>query len=413
MDEKRNKLLKSFAMYDDKTLEEIFAYVTGLVIRNRDFSVYLSEGDHKMLPVIESMTGRKIKTGILSEEDKQLLLRILDASFGTPKRKLMEELLTEICMNDILFEGMCLVISDEEQIYELTEMLGCEDKYDELSSDKCYQARRQYAMKIDSYATAAAGYYGALHCNDLARIIEEYEDFNTGYDLYKREEGGYTDTIFFSPEYFFTYTLKELVATISAEVLVTVDGLVLNGLYEEEYQKELSEYVDFIGAVGNPTEDEVKTFFAIRNNRGYRSLVQEASKYELYIPPKKKLMKYVDSKYVEETKSETKLRRYVKDKYYDRMEARAEEYDDTIDDVLDDFVAEFRIQETEKMPFPDTCEDILRRALHVMNGFGIRVEEGRDSAELADFVRDMLMDSHKWLLHGWTRRESEEHLRKN
>ena len=63
------------------------------------------------------------------------------------------------------------------------------------------------------------------------------------------------------------------------------------------------------------------------------------------------------------------------------------------------------------MSADDSNEMILRRALHVMEGFGIEVKDGKDRAELAEFVEDMLLDTHKWVYHGWTPREAPDHLR--
>lgn len=412
MEDRRRKIRDSILSHKNRIIDDMFAFAADLVMRNKDFSVSLNEGEHDMLPMIESVTGRKVRMGILSPEDKELLVRIIDAAFGNPDRETRVEILTEICASDTLFEGMCLVFGgSDDELEEFAQMLGCAEMYDRLSADSCFTARKKYAQKMDTYAAAAADYYGACHYNDLVEIIKTYEDLNTGFDRYRRSEGSYRNTIFFTPEYFFMYTLKELISGISTETLTTVDGLLLNEFYEDQYVEELNEYVDFVSSREELGENEIRTFFALRNNAGYRSLVLAASRYDLYIPPRKKLMKYADNNYAEETRAETRLRRYVKDMYADRLEARADEYDCTLDDVLDDFVAEFQIQETEDMSADDSNEMILRRALHVMEGFGIEVKDGKDRAELAEFVEDMLLDTHKWVYHGWTPREAPDHLR--
>lgn len=412
MDEKRLRIREKIESHKGNLLDDIFAFAADLIIRNKDFSISIDEGEHDMLPMIEQVTGRKVHMDILTGEDKDLLVRVIDGAFGNPDRETKIEILTEICASDVLFEGMCLVYGEsDDELMEFVDMLGMTEEYEKLSSDPCYIQRKKYAQKMDSYASAASAYYGAMHYNDLVDIIKTYEDLGTGYEKYRRTEGGYRDTIFFTPEYFFMYTLKELVSGISTETLTTIDGLLLNEFYEEQYVEEMNAYVDFVSVQDELGPDEIRTFFTLRDNAGYRALVMEAAHYDLYIPPKKKLLKYADSSYREETKAETRLRRYIKDRYADRLEARADEYDCTIDDILDDFAAEFRIQETELQADDETRERILKRALHIMEGFGIEVEEGEDQSELVSFVSDMMNETHKWIYHGWTAGEAAEHMK--
>lgn len=411
MRENRQAVMKALGDYTSEGLNEIFAFVADVILNNKDFAISIKGEQYKMLPVIKTMTGRELKLDILSDEDIDIFGKLIDATYNEKLNdEKLKELLVEIIESDALFEGFCLnFYGEDDELEEICNMLGCSGIYEELSEDSVFVQRRKYALKMADYATAAAGYYGALHFNDLIDIIEKYEDLDAGYDNYQRTEGGYMNTIFFTPEYFFLYTFKELVSGISRDVLCTVDGLLLNSFYEDQYMDEMEQYMEFVSKVPSLNQDNLTLFFNVTSKAGYRTLMRSSSSYELYIPPKKKLFKYLDDEYVEETKAETRFRKYMKDKYGDRLEARADEYECTLDDCLDDFVAEFRIQETDEPDSIYSSEDILSYALGVMDGFGITVEDGEDRAQLADFAGRMVNDMHKWIYHGWSASEADDH----
>lgn len=411
MKETTQAVMKALEEYKSERLNEIFSFVADVILNNKDFAISIKGEQYKMLPVIKTMTGRELQLDILTDEDRDIFGKLIDAVYNEKlSDEKLKELLAEIIESPALFEGFCLnFYGEDDELEEICEMLGCRSLYEALSEDACFNQRRKYALKMADYATAAAGYYGALHFNDLIEIIDKYEDLEAAYETYQRTEGGYKNTIFFTPEYFFLYTFKELVSGISRDVLCTVDGLLLNSFYEDQYLDEMQQYMEFVSKVPALNQDNLSLFFNVTSNAGYRVLMRSSSSYELYIPPKKKLFKYLDDEYVEETKSETRFRKYMKDKYSDRLEARADEYDCTLDDCLDDFVAEFRIQETDEPDSIYTSEGILEYALAIMEGFGITVEDGEDKAELADFAGRMVGDMHKWIYHGWTANEAEDH----
>lgn len=411
MKETTQAVMKALEEYKSERLNEIFSFVADVILNNKDFAISIKGEQYKMLPVIKTMTGRELQLDILTDEDRDIFGKLIDAVYNEKlSDEKLKELLAEIIESPALFEGFCLnFYGEDDELEEICEMLGCRNLYEVLSEDVCFNQRRKYALKMADYATAAAGYYGALHFNDLIEIIDKYEDLEAAYETYQRTEGGYKNTIFFTPEYFFLYTFKELVSGISRDVLCTVDGLLLNSFYEDQYLDEMQQYMEFVSKVPALNQDNLSLFFNVTSNAGYRVLMRSSSSYELYIPPKKKLFKYLDDEYVEETKSETRFRKYMKDKYSDRLEARADEYDCTLDDCLDDFVAEFRIQETDEPDSIYTSEGILEYALAIMEGFGITVEDGEDKAELADFAGRMVGDMHKWIYHGWTANEAEDH----
>lgn len=411
MKETTQAVMKALEEYKSERLNEIFSFVADVILNNKDFAISIKGEQYKMLPVIKTMTGRELQLDILTDEDRDIFGKLIDAVYNEKlSDEKLKELLAEIIESPALFEGFCLnFYGEDDELEEICEMLGCRSLYEVLSEDACFNQRRKYALKMADYATAAAGYYGALHFNDLIEIIDKYEDLEAAYETYQRTEGGYKNTIFFTPEYFFLYTFKELVSGISRDVLCTVDGLLLNSFYEDQYMDEMQQYMEFVSKVPALNQDNLSLFFNVTSNAGYRVLMRSSSSYELYIPPKKKLFKYLDDEYVEETKSETRFRKYMKDKYSDRLEARADEYDCTLDDCLDDFVAEFRIQETDEPDSIYTSEGILEYALAIMEGFGITVEDGEDKAELADFAGRMVGDMHKWIYHGWTANEAEDH----
>lgn len=411
MKETTQAVMKALEEYKSERLNEIFSFVADVILNNKDFAISIKGEQYKMLPVIKTMTGRELQLDILTDEDRDIFGKLIDAVYNEKlSDEKLKELLAEIIESPALFEGFCLnFYGEDDELEEICEMLGCRNLYEVLSEDVCFNQRRKYALKMADYATAAAGYYGALHFNDLIEIIDKYEDLEAAYETYQRTEGGYKNTIFFTPEYFFLYTFKELVSGISRDVLCTVDGLLLNSFYEDQYMDEMQQYMEFVSKVPALNQDNLSLFFNVTSNAGYRVLMRSSSSYELYIPPKKKLFKYLDDEYVEETKSETRFRKYMKDKYSDRLEARADEYDCTLDDCLDDFVAEFRIQETDEPDSIYTSEGILEYALAIMEGFGITVEDGEDKAELADFAGRMVGDMHKWIYHGWTANEAEDH----
>ena len=70
MEERRRKIRDSILSHKNQIIDDMFAFAADLVMRNKDFSVSLNEGEHDMLPMIESVTGRKVRMGILSPEDK-------------------------------------------------------------------------------------------------------------------------------------------------------------------------------------------------------------------------------------------------------------------------------------------------------------------------------------------------------
>ena len=469
----------------------IFALVSEMLLRNPDFLFAIEEcgadgsseyrgvngyeapadrtpvGGDNIIASIEMMTGQKPDFGyfdIVTPEDLAVLREIEEISrpesyaYDTVKssRKVkkakMVELLSKVFSSDTLLEGFFLLLDGTDQdgpisVEEVAggmdgfaDALGVPVRWEALKNDPVYVKRRDYNRLLCRYVKAALNLYGCIYVKELLDIIEEYEtgwcdtEKNKGYT---REEGGYRRTFVYNPEWLSVVTLREFADCCVPYSGVTLDGLLVHGLFVDDLGKEtelLFEHMKELGHV--PTQQDQDDFNdLIWDEIPYRVLYAEAESKEMYIPETKaEFLKYENRV---ETPAERKMRDYLRMNHYAEFDQYAKEISedmakddaDRMDNMNDETVDFLRsaglLEEEEEGIDADGAIDMFMDMFYEINGngpdcldqdpmdsvheffdlvedFGIVFDSLDEANKVVGLLMDIVNSTRLWTNHGYT-----------
>ncbi len=398
--------------------ELIFGLVKKAVLGNGDFRLIRDrlKGDD-IFPEIEEECSVSLSwpdESILEREAITIVEEIeeLEKKNIVPSKRTQIRIISQALSNDNLFEGICLTIpASDDDLKGILEGVGCSERYLELEGDPVFRARRDYVMKINQYAEAAVNLYGVLHLYELCELIEGYEHFQKNRAEYSRPEGKYRNTLLYNPGHLCPIVLMNLIGTGFLKLICSLDGIVMNGCFEDDFSEEIEELSEYAKKHHNvrPLEDDNLTdFWANQSHASYRALFYEAQAKPAYHPRKKEFLKYEDEDYYEVTDGYLRLKMFLKREYHDQFEDYAEKYgmenaEEAIDSYMDDLHWEYtdNYKEWDDRDVAGSASYAIKQ----LEAYGI-IAEGIDEANrILMYAMDMANSTRLWANHGNTPNE--------
>ena len=400
--ETQKEIAKTLNAFKAEEIKPVFGLFTQFISGNEDFRLAAVEDEKEGLEIVEQQIGRKPELSLfdeLDEEKIQLLAEVMDIELNDKKttKKRAVEIMSEALSDDVLFEGMCLVaFVDDEELKKICEVWGCSNRYELLTQDEVYKARRAYMLNLCAYTKAAANLYGVLHINELQKILEKFETLPDKGDKYRRTEGSYRTTVFYSPEYYCVYSLHNVIGDDIPNIEVTLSGYVLNQVFKGSMEAEIAELNAFVqskGIQGELSEDDLKDYYNSASKLPYKKLHEVASKKDRYLPSKEVFLQYADDDYRDETPAFRALEGYLRKTYDKDLHDFAVDIQNELYKTGDDFdgnrfteVTDYAVKELE-------------------NKYGIAMSSLDKLNELIGYLQDMANSTRLWINNGHTTAE--------
>ncbi len=395
--------------------EIVFELVKKAILGNGDFRLIQDKlkGDD-IFPEIEEDCGVSLnwqEDSILSRKAMELLEEIqeIDSRNMTPSKMKQIRIVSQALSDDNLFEGICLTLYTENaDLKDLMEGLGCKERFHELEEDPVFMARREYAMMINRYAEAAVNLYGVLHLHELCELIEGFEHFDKDKAKYCRDEGDYRNTLIYSPEHLCPIVLMNLIGTGFLRLICSLDGIVMHGCFEDDFTEEMEELGECVNkhkGEGPSDDDFLTDFWMNHSHAAYRALFYSAQEKPAYLPRKKEFLKYEDEDYFEKTDGYLNFEMLLKRKYRGQFEKYAEENglenaEEAIENCLNDLHYEYS-DNYEEWDDKDVTGS-AQYSMDLLGEYGV-IAEGIDEANLLlKYAMGLANSTRLWANHGHT-----------
>ena len=256
---------------------------------------------------------------ILSPEDRDVYQGLKKLhEMKSPRTRSFVDALSFMYTSGALLEGALLMSSDgmEDLTIKAFEVTGGPERLNAIVRDPVYQKRRKYVCRLREYIHAIVNLYGVTDLEEILNIVQDTEKSFRDHTGYTRKEGGYRNTLYYSPRYLSMGTLEKFIQSAVRDVLVTMDGLVLHGCFVESYAEEVQKLAEMLrSSEKRVTNEQLDAFFDSMADQPYRRLYETAAEKEPYIPSRKILLQYADPEFHEETEAERAFRRFVNGKY--------------------------------------------------------------------------------------------------
>lgn len=415
--ESREEIAEYLNRYKAEQVKSMFYLFAKLLSVNEDFRLVAINGESEALEIIEEEIGKKPICSLfdeLSDEQISLLQEVMDAELHEKKvtKKKAVDLMSRAFSDDILFEGMCLSSFVDDYTFDgVMESFGCPCRYEILMQDKVYTERRKYMRMICDYTMASVNLYGVAHIKEIMTIIESYEKLNGSYEKYRRKDGSYRTSVFYSPEYYSLYTLHHMIGDDIPLVEATLSGFIVHDVFAGSTSAEIEamgKYMKVKGIKGEMSEEDLSDFYENMEPLPYKRLHDIAIEKDKYIPKKKQFLKYADQYYIEESKAFHELEDYIRNTFKTDIRTIASEDGVREEDVVYEIVSEIQAEAYDhNIDFDDRNPTALVDFTFQMldEEYDIRVDGIDQANEFLRYLMELANSTRLWINNGHTPNE--------
>ncbi len=396
---------------DRNDLKRMFQVVEATALRNADFALAAEDQEYFLWKLNEAgaADSRLQASDILSPEDRDVYQGLKKLhEMKSPRSRSFVDALSFMYTSGALLEGALLMSSDgmEDLTIKAFEVTGGPERLNAIVRDPVYQKRRKYVCRLREYIHAIVNLYGVTDLEEILNIVQDTEKSFRDHTGYTRKEGGYRNTLYYSPRYLSMGTLEKFIQSAVRDVLVTMDGLVLHGCFVESYAEEVQKLAEMLrSSEKRVTDEQLDAFFDSMADQSYRRLYETAAEKEPYIPSRKILLQYADPEFHEETEAERAFRRFVNGKYAREIAETARKRGTTAAELVDGFLKGLRQEASDHgKEEQDALEvsNLAQIAATSAEDLGI-IFEGDDLTEINQWLR-MTMECVNsvplWFNHG-------------
>lgn len=393
---------------DVQTLKRFANIVVANLLGNIDvfYSVTRSAG----LPLAFEGAYREMELdeSFLDKDKAECLLGAIDET-KTESKEFYIDVIRMIFEDKTLFEAFCIAYFDsDEHLAEFLEVLGYEDKLIRLEKNVVYLMRRDYISSLIAIIKATMKLYGVISIEEIYEVIMYYmkDSFaQTRHEEFTRKRGNYKVTVFADPMFFSIEFLYIYLQTCGAELLVTPDGLVMDGCFADEYQREVNDVMK--AADEGKSAEEI--FDVIDDDRyAYRRFYIENIDKPLYLPDD--IFYHADEEQgYENVDSEEELFDYLLELSI-RFKDKASNYEDDdarmyeIIRLIDIAVQGLNDHNVWLEGSVTKAHDML---CHELNDLGVKLKKD-EKIKLMILLSDYSEDIRLWRERGYTAREVKE-----
>lgn len=264
-------------------LDALAQVLIGSLISNLDFfASFVTRND--IPDQLKTLYGDEaFVDDLLSDEDRVLFKKMIDPKRRRSKAEIIEAI-DRIIDDRVLFEGFAIAFSgSDEELKHIMTMVKREDEIKKLLKDKVFKKRRTYVQKMAQTAKAAIELYGVISIEEIYDIIEHYHLIELEDEGYQRKRGWYKKTVFASSNYYSIDILYMYLQFLSAKIIFTTDGLLLDQSFEREFDMEMAELIACDGQ--NMTQDIYDQMIdRFDNTYSYRRFYLKNIDKPLYLP---------------------------------------------------------------------------------------------------------------------------------
>lgn len=403
------KLLKKQKATDLKRFWEVVSVVLS---SNMDFIIVADVDKEDCGKIIEEMLEKKIPftyNTVISWADMEIFKEIRSLGDAKVLKAQRVDLLAKVLSSDVLFEGFCLSFpEDNEMLQHYLEQFGVADRFTELTEDSIYMNRKEYALTLTKYVEAAVNLYGAIHITDMLEVIKHYENTPSNGEGYARQSGGYQNTFLFNPEWLCVFTLSELSGSMMKECRMSMDGILLNVIFEDEVAEEMEEIFTRASYLDHtPDEDEYEELFAPMDEGAcYREMLLEAYDKPFYLPEKEEFLKYSDFCYRDISSEEEAFKRFLKKKYSKNFTRKAKLLNATCDECIESFMDSIfdYIRAEDSFGYLDT-DEYLEFIMDGMDRVGISYRNMDTLDQFMKYAMGFYNGTRLWSNRGYSPKE--------
>ena len=388
----------------------LYNLMSKILLANNDFRLVKNAENDDLLSVIEKDIGENIDfplESIIEDHSLAIYTKIdeLDNYHGKLKKSERIGLIADVMSDDTLFEGFCLAFyGNDDELGDICNHYGCLERYLELLQDGVYIKRKKYMRMLTEYTVAATNLYGVIHIKELESLILEYEKTLDDKE-YARIDGNYRNTIIYSPWFFGTVTMQQIIGDGMPGVFITLDGFVLHNCFSDAYHEEFEKMLNFFkGRKSEITEQDLASFYDTVSDTSFRILYEEASDKDIYMPPKNEFLKYVDDEYYEISLAEKQMRRYIEKKFLSKFVAVAKKIGISTSECINDFMEEIHYQATDvgKVGEERDPNELVQFVLDSINGYGVDFEDIDQANEFLSYAMKAINSVKLWCNHGYS-----------
>ena len=404
--------LRRYKADDLRTFLNLFAAV---ISRNPDFFLLLDapEEQEDILNLVEEMTGKTVTYDtkhFLTDEEMNLLRELyrLDGNTSQAVKKVKKaqaaEMLAAGLSSAAFFEGFFLVCTGKQDTLEqLAADLGCTEKFRNLAADPVFQKRKAYMRMLSDYALASVNLYGVIHLHEYMDLVERYEPkLLKQMKGYQRTEGAYAGTLVFTPEWWCTYTVHQVVGNCIPDLISTMDAFLVNHCFGDAVKSEHERIFRSFAELGHaPTEKDLAKFFE-NADASFRELYFEASEKDMYLPAKKEFLRYADETYYEHTNEERRLEQYLSRHFSKEFQKAAEEFGLTKDQLIEYFLEDLHWEAADMDEDGDRDpNDSIQETFELLESYGVLMSMDQ-AQEFLGLLMPLMNAVRLWSNHGHT-----------